>query len=1009
MYVTMLDENLVEIDQLTFNSFNIKNLKKSEGTPDIDEFNKELLNKLDYSVTVYSPTERLDDFYISYLNTPILRYCPFSLEDVQGIHLSTIFPNNKESILIKKMMKVYTTDKSQRVYFEYYKNDILYRRYDIKIIKVRNFIYFLSKDTNDYSSAIIEENNLFENDVTGIVIVQNNCFVKCNKKYLELFEHEKYDDVIGKKLGYSTFVDDSMELIQDTVQKVLKEKLPSYTIQLETKKNNKFLRYFNITCNYIVYNGEPAVLGIFNNITQQELTKRERDKKAQEASFLEENLELIQSATDTGIAYLFNGKIIRSSKLYEIIEREHYDEDLYRDITDDFVIDEDKHILKENYKKLRLTHKNVDFIIRIKTAKGNLKHIHCYINVTYNNNNNPSKFISFYKDVTEEQKYINDLKIALDNSLKLKSNLETIQRISKTAMSYTNDEGTLEWTPTSFEMIKVNPKDYEDYHGTFFEFVLEEDIPRWYAAYKKCSPESPETSTLLRVLDGEGNLIYVITYIVCSYDEKDNETGHVNFFQDITEQIERENELKEALKNSQQLERNLEKIQKISKTSMSYINDKTKEVTWFIKGYNMIDIPPEKYSDTMIEYILPEDQNIWKEAHAKCNSENPETTFIQRIISDSKEIKYIHTYVAYEFDKKGNKIGHINFFQDITEEIGRENKLKEALAETLKLQNNLNRIRSLSKTAVGYKYKLDHVNWTPEIYSILEIDPKKYINKNIFIEDFIVEEDLDLRNRYISKLSPQHPDVQFNQRVKTGKGNIKYLRTIIHNEYDFNGKLIDRISFNQDITREVKYQNQLENALKDKEVLLTEVHHRVKNNLQIILSLINLNKSFDSEHETILNDTENRIYAMALIHEKIYVSESLSNVDMKEYIESLVQSLFDMYQSNIEFHHNMKSIELNMEEAIPIGLIINELVTNSIKYAFPNHNDGNLYIDFKRNNNKYTIIVKDDGIGLPDDFDLDTVTSMGLLVVQNLMLQLGGTITIIDCEGTEYKLEFEEE
>jgi two-component sensor histidine kinase len=147
---------------------------------------------------------------------------------------------------------------------------------------------------------------------------------------------------------------------------------------------------------------------------------------------------------------------------------------------------------------------------------------------------------------------------------------------------------------------------------------------------------------------------------------------------------------------------------------------------------------------------------------------------------------------------------------------------------------------------------------------------------------------------------------------------------------------------------------------------------------------------------------------MALIHEKIYGSGSLSDVNIKEYIESLVTSLFDVYETNITLHSDIESVDLNMEISIPLGLIINELVNNVIKYAFPNNEKGNLYIKFKKEVNKYILIFKDDGVGLPDDFDLDNLSSLGLIVVTNLTLQIGGIISVINCEGTGFKIEFED-
>ncbi len=593
-------------------------------------------------------------------------------------------------------------------------------------------------------------------------------------------------------------------------------------------------------------------------------------------------------------------------------------------------------------------------------------------------------------------------------SLTLNKNLNEIQRISKTFLSYTNKEGTLNWSDSTFDILKIDKNMYKNYHRTFLEFVINEDKLNWKKTYKKCSVSSPKASTIIRIINGNNKLIYIKAYIVCDYDKKGNERSHMTFYQDITEQIERENRLKEVLDNSLRLEENFKKIQGISKTTMCYINDnKDKDFIWFNNGYNILGLKYDQYNGNMSEYLIDEDKIIWANAHKSCTPENPETSFVQRAIINNNLI-YIKTYVAYEFDENGNKKSHVSLLQDITEEVKKENRLKKSLNRTLKLEDTLNRIQKSSKTAISYFTDLGYFNWTPEIFDILEINKNEYIKDNVsLIEQFIDNNDLKIRQEYISKISSLNPDIEFIQKVKTGKGIIKYIRSVIHHEYDNKGNFIERIDFNQDVTREINYQNQLKEALNEKEILLSEVHHRVKNNLQIILSLINLDKNYESNPKTILNDTENRIYAMALIHEKIYGSNSLSDVNIKEYVESLVNSLMDIYDSDISFYSNIDSIEVDMNQSIPLGLIINELVTNSIKYAFPYNKYKKIYIEFKKENDICQLIFKDNGKGLPDNFNLDNINSLGLLVVKNLTYQIGGTLSKLDCNGTGFKIEFD--
>ncbi len=629
MYTAILGKNSDEISRFYFDkNLNVNNLKKSY-IPNDDKINKEFMEKLDYSIGVYSPVENSNDFYIYHLNKALINNCSFKLNDIKGAYFSEVFLESKNDLFLDIMREVYDTGNSQELYGNYYENNLFYNKYIIKIFKIKELIYIICKNRIDYSLLSLEQEKLFNNDITAIAIIQNYHFIKCNRKYLELFELKDYDDVIGKEVGYTNLIEnENVNIIRKNIDKIIKGKLSSFLSSIELKKNNDFFRYLNIDAHYIIYNGEPAVLTIYEDITEQELTRRERDKKIKETEILQKYMDFIQSVSNTGSGYLINGEFVRSKKLYEILEKEPCKDDSTKDITYDFVVDEDKPIISENYAKFSPEHDFVDFIIRIITAKGNLKYIHCYMKKKYLDDH--EDYVSFYQDVTSEQLYLKELKEALHRS---------------------------------------------------------------------------------------------------------------------------------------------------------------------------------------------------------------------------------HNY-----------------------------------------QNQL-------------------------------------------------------------------------QIVLTDKDQL----------------------------------------LKDREMLLAEVHHRVKNNLQIVLSLINLNKEYESDPETILANTENRIYAMALLHEKIYGSDSLSEVNIKDYIESLVTSLFEIYSSNIEFHSSMNSQEFNMEQAIPIGLIVNELTLNTIKYAFPNNEKGNLCIEFNKEDTKYTLIVKDDGIGLPDGFNLDNLNSLGLVVVQNLTIQLGGTLSIIDCEGTGFKIEFNKE
>jgi PAS domain S-box-containing protein len=203
-------------------------------------------------------------------------------------------------------------------------------------------------------------------------------------------------------------------------------------------------------------------------------------------------------------------------------------------------------------------------------------------------------------------------------------------------------------------------------------------------------------------------------------------------------------------------------------------------------------------------------------------------------------------------------------------------------------------------------------------------------------------------------------------------------------------------------------------SLGEKELLLQEIHHRVKNNMQIISSMLRLQAEpvKEKNYLTILSDSQNRIRAMSLIHEKLYQSKDLAHINFSEYASDLTEELMRSYGdgSSIVMKTESKNIMLGIDTAIPCGLIINELVSNSLKYAFPRGRRGEISVALARiNEDELELTVSDNGIGLPENIDFRNTESLGLRLVTILAEnQLRGKIELKRIEGTEFRIRFKE-
>ncbi len=205
----------------------------------------------------------------------------------------------------------------------------------------------------------------------------------------------------------------------------------------------------------------------------------------------------------------------------------------------------------------------------------------------------------------------------------------------------------------------------------------------------------------------------------------------------------------------------------------------------------------------------------------------------------------------------------------------------------------------------------------------------------------------------------------------------------------------------------------LKKSLAEKEVLLREVHHRVKNNMQIISSILRMQSRNieDEKLKEVLQESQNRIHSMALIHENLYSNEGLEDIKFANYVRSLSGNIARSYASQqaiVKFDYQIDDAYLPMDVAIPCGLIINELISNSFKYAFKEKNHGIITISFKEldEKGKYQLIIGDDGMGISRDIDITKTKSLGMKIVHKLVQQIDGEIENDFSIGTKFKITF---
>jgi PAS domain S-box-containing protein len=245
-------------------------------------------------------------------------------------------------------------------------------------------------------------------------------------------------------------------------------------------------------------------------------------------------------------------------------------------------------------------------------------------------------------------------------------------------------------------------------------------------------------------------------------------------------------------------------------------------------------------------------------------------------------------------------------------------------------------------------------------------------------------------------------------QVTTLRGNVKTLRGtfILHREAGFvEGTVVD-------VTARHLAEERLRASLREKEVLLREIHHRVKNNLQIVSSLLYLQSTRieDARLRDVLRDSQNRVMSMALLHQQLYESYDLSEIPFASYVTDLARTLYHAHgvsTDRVGLVVRGADVVLTLDVAVPCGLVLNELLSNALKHAYPGDVRGTISVEIERDGDGYRMRVSDDGVGLPEDFVERAKTSLGTKLVERLVAQLGGTLSrTTSSAGTSFEVRF---
>ena len=308
---------------------------------------------------------------------------------------------------------------------------------------------------------------------------------------------------------------------------------------------------------------------------------------------------------------------------------------------------------------------------------------------------------------------------------------------------------------------------------------------------------------------------------------------------------------------------------------------------------------------------------------------------------------------------------------------------------------------------------LSNVYVSPQIEALLGFSQEEWMSDPVLWFRQLHPDDRALWNEEFARGCAAGGPFRAECRFLTKTGEVVWVHGEARLISDESGQpvLLQGVAF--DITETKKAAEIVKSSLREKELLLKEIHHRVKNNLQITSSLLRLQaaKIPDAAVRQVLRESQDRIRSMALVHEMLYRSQDLARVDFPQYVRALVPQLFRSYNpgGRIRYRVEIDEIVFGVDLAVPCGLIINELVANALKHAFPGDRRGEICVRMRLEQDRYRLSVEDDGIGFPAGLDVSQTGTLGLQLVRTLTEQIGGRLQEKTGQGTAFVIDLPRE
>lgn len=840
----------------------------------------------------------------------------------------------------------------------------------------------IHREINAYQAKKEKEMNDFFldalfNSMLGVRISDiDRKIIRVNKKYCEMVGYTE-DELVGSDLSLVTPEED-----RETEVDVYNEFLRTGRSESEVNKNIEVRKdgtFVDIMSSSTVeeINGEVYVISSIQDISDLLLNK----------SFLEQTSN---SAGVGGWEYHIENDIVKGSpKIFEIFELDDQSDRSAEELIAIYHKD-DRQIIRDELQDCIENFRPKNLKLRINGVKGTKKWVRLTFD-PYIINGKTVKLYGSLRDITKEK----------EEELKKEQREQRYRYLfenNPNPLLLINDDG-------SEEIIAVNKAAVELYGYTSEEFIgmssinlrPEEDLETYKRVLHSLDEEDRTNKNITRSrhFKKNGELIHVdVHWKRVEFEGNRNRLVLIN---DVTENTKYEQEL---------IQTNLILSTLIDSAPIGVFTVDREGIILNIWNPQCELIFGWKKEEAIQQFLphakgenVKEAQGYMKEVFQTGKTKLFE---INRHTKDGRPV-ILREYITPIKDKNGK----VEYLMLLIEDITEQKKIETALIDSEVKYRNLVEASKDLIWRIDSEGNFNFVNSASE--EILGFSPEELVGTSFVLHVLPekVEETVQIHSDVIHGKSFDNFDLTMIKK----DGSLTHLSAKAYPMHDVDGNIVGCTGTATDITHILEYQQKLEISLKEKEVLIKEIHHRVKNNLAVISGLFAL-QAMNMEDEKVIqvfNESQARIKSISTIHEKLYQTNLFTSIEMKSYLKDLLEDIaktFKQVGKEIEIILKGDEVTLNVNQAVPFGILANELITNSFKYAFPGELNGSITLDLRKKKREVIFTVQDSGIGLPDDFEKMKKGSLGMTLIVSLADQLDGEVNWTSHNGTHFELRF---